>query len=211
MTGREKCETTREIRKAQAKLYDIEMDFPECTYEGECTGICPTCKAEGEALFAAIQEKKKGLPEDFGRKSKPLPAAASNPAGAVSYKPRTAAPQTTNTSPDTKQQAISAALIGVAGGIGQAGNHIFNDFNPQNAAMIGFLNMGNAITNGSTSGGFTPEKNGNTAGFCTKCQTKTGKFCPNCGGIPDAVICQCGEVITNINQRFCTNCGNKLK
>lgn len=57
MTGREKCDKLKRIRKALADQMGIDLHQTVCTYEGECRGTCPKCKQEERALNAAIIRK----------------------------------------------------------------------------------------------------------------------------------------------------------
>ncbi len=57
MTGREKCKRLKAIRAALAAKLGIDLHQVECTYEGECTGTCPKCKQEEDALNGAILHK----------------------------------------------------------------------------------------------------------------------------------------------------------
>lgn len=57
MTGREKCNKLKRIRAALATTLGIDLHQVECTFEGECTGTCPKCKQEEDALNAAILHK----------------------------------------------------------------------------------------------------------------------------------------------------------
>ena len=58
MTGKEKCEFLREIRKNMAEANGIPYEPRECNYEGECSGTCPFCEKEAANLLAALKEKK---------------------------------------------------------------------------------------------------------------------------------------------------------
>ena len=57
MTGREKCDRLKAIRKALAEKLGIELHQKECDYEGDCTGTCPACKKEENILNAALLKK----------------------------------------------------------------------------------------------------------------------------------------------------------
>jgi len=58
MNGREKCRALREIRDNIARENGIEIFREKCTYEGECTGTCPKCEAEAEALSRALERRR---------------------------------------------------------------------------------------------------------------------------------------------------------
>lgn len=55
MTGKEKCNLLRQIRKEIAESNGIVYLTSECTYSGECKGTCPKCDAEIRYLDAEIQ------------------------------------------------------------------------------------------------------------------------------------------------------------
>ena len=61
MTGREKCNKLKRIRAALATKLGIDLHQVECTFEGECTGTCPKCKQEEDALNGAILHKGAAL------------------------------------------------------------------------------------------------------------------------------------------------------
>lgn len=46
MTGRDKCELLRSIRRQIAEANDIEYVETKCTHKGDCLGTCPVCEAE---------------------------------------------------------------------------------------------------------------------------------------------------------------------
>ena len=54
MTGKDKCDTLREIRKSIAVANDIQFESQDCTHEGECSGTCPKCEEELGALEGEI-------------------------------------------------------------------------------------------------------------------------------------------------------------
>ena len=55
MTGKEKCNLLRQIRKEIAESNGIVYLTSECTYSGDCKGTCPKCDAEIRYLDAEIQ------------------------------------------------------------------------------------------------------------------------------------------------------------
>jgi hypothetical protein len=61
MTGREKCNKLKRVRAALADKLGIDLHQVACTFEGECTGTCPKCKQEEDALNAAILHKGAAL------------------------------------------------------------------------------------------------------------------------------------------------------
>lgn len=58
MNGRDKCELLNEIRQKIAEKNNIEFDFDECTFEGECSGTCPKCESELEYLEMELKKKQ---------------------------------------------------------------------------------------------------------------------------------------------------------
>lgn len=57
MTGKEKCEFLKEIRKNMAKVNKIPYEPRECHHEGECSGTCPLCEREAAELLAMLKKK----------------------------------------------------------------------------------------------------------------------------------------------------------
>ena len=58
MKGKDKCEFLKGIRKRMAEANGIPYEPRECTYEGDCTGTCPSCEKETAELLAALKKKK---------------------------------------------------------------------------------------------------------------------------------------------------------
>ena len=58
MKGKDKCEFLKGIRKRMAEANGIPYEPRECTYEGDCTGTCPSCEKEAAELLAALKKKK---------------------------------------------------------------------------------------------------------------------------------------------------------
>ena len=50
MTGKEKCELLKAMRREIAEANGIIYLSAECTYEGDCPGYCPKCDAESRYL-----------------------------------------------------------------------------------------------------------------------------------------------------------------
>ena len=46
MTGKEKCELLKAIRKNIAEMNGIEYYPEQCDHEGNCPGFCPRCDME---------------------------------------------------------------------------------------------------------------------------------------------------------------------
>ena len=57
MTGKEKCELLRSIRKMTAARNNIAFQPKECTHTGPCSGTCPMCDEEARYLQAELQRK----------------------------------------------------------------------------------------------------------------------------------------------------------
>ena len=63
MTGKQKCEKLKELRKQIADKNGIDYQTTECGFEGECKGFCPKCDAELKKLTSDIRKKnlQKGI------------------------------------------------------------------------------------------------------------------------------------------------------
>ena len=57
LTGKQKCEMLRTIRKEIAKRNGIEYLSADCTHEGDCLGTCPKCDAEVRFLEYELNRK----------------------------------------------------------------------------------------------------------------------------------------------------------
>ncbi|MBO5131747.1 MAG: hypothetical protein IJY54_07275 [Paludibacteraceae bacterium] len=55
--GKKKCELLKNIRKEIALRYGISYTSEECSYEGECKGICPKCEQEVKYLETELNKK----------------------------------------------------------------------------------------------------------------------------------------------------------
>ena len=58
MTGKEKCEFLKGIRKNMAKENGVPYEPRECHHQGECSGTCPVCEQEVSELLERIKEKE---------------------------------------------------------------------------------------------------------------------------------------------------------
>lgn len=58
MTGKEKCEFLKVIRKNMAKENGISYEPLECHHEGDCKGFCPLCEKEAAELLAELKKKE---------------------------------------------------------------------------------------------------------------------------------------------------------
>ena len=54
MTGWEKCEQLKKIRKAIADANDIPYEIEECAHLEDCVGTCPKCDREAEYINRAL-------------------------------------------------------------------------------------------------------------------------------------------------------------
>jgi hypothetical protein len=58
MTGKEKCEFLKEIRKTMAEKNGITYVPRKCHHEGDCAGTCPLCDKEAAQLLAELKKKE---------------------------------------------------------------------------------------------------------------------------------------------------------
>ncbi len=59
MNGKDKCSYLKAIRREIAAANGIDLEIPECTFEGECSGTCPRCEGEVRQLEKAIAQRRK--------------------------------------------------------------------------------------------------------------------------------------------------------
>lgn len=57
MTGKEKCNLLKQIRKEIADRNGIAFEPAECNFQGNCSGTCPKCDEEIRYLDAQINKK----------------------------------------------------------------------------------------------------------------------------------------------------------
>lgn len=57
MNGKDKCEELKRIRKELAQQNDIEYNPADCTHEGLCSGVCPTCQKEADYILEELQKR----------------------------------------------------------------------------------------------------------------------------------------------------------
>lgn len=74
---KEKCKRLKAIRKKLADGLGIDLRQRECTFEGECSGTCPKCRQEEEALNRALLGKAAAVAVSAGL----LLTGCGNPAG----------------------------------------------------------------------------------------------------------------------------------
>ena len=55
--GKDICKYLKEICRGIATENNIELDIPECTYEGDCKGTCPQCESELQHLEREINRR----------------------------------------------------------------------------------------------------------------------------------------------------------
>lgn len=58
MTGKEKCELLKAIRKNIAEMNGIEYYPEQCEHEGNCPGFCPRCDMEASYLMKELKKKE---------------------------------------------------------------------------------------------------------------------------------------------------------
>ena len=58
MTGKEKCELLKSIRKNIAEMNGIEYYPEQCDHEGNCPGFCPRCDMEASYLMKELKKKE---------------------------------------------------------------------------------------------------------------------------------------------------------
>lgn len=58
MTGKEKCEVLRSIRKEVARENSIKMTFRKCRHKECATGTCPMCEEELKKLSEELDKKR---------------------------------------------------------------------------------------------------------------------------------------------------------
>ena len=58
MTGKEKCELLKAIRKNIAEMNGIEYYPEQCGHEGNCPGFCPRCDMEASYLMKELRKKE---------------------------------------------------------------------------------------------------------------------------------------------------------
>ena len=66
MKGKHICEELKRIRKEIASRNDIDYTPAECTHEGDCAGVCPTCEREAAYIMEELEKRvEAGLPVDI--------------------------------------------------------------------------------------------------------------------------------------------------
>lgn len=55
--GKDICKELKAVRRSIAEENGIELEMPECTYQGPCRGTCPRCESELRYLENALAER----------------------------------------------------------------------------------------------------------------------------------------------------------
>lgn len=58
MSGKSICKYLKSVRRAVAKANGIDLEIPECTFEGECKGTCPRCEEEVRLLERSLKARR---------------------------------------------------------------------------------------------------------------------------------------------------------
>lgn len=56
MTGKEKCDFLKEIRRRMAVANGIPYKPRECHHEGDCLGTCPLCEVESQYILEELKK-----------------------------------------------------------------------------------------------------------------------------------------------------------
>lgn len=59
MIGKSICKYLKSVRRAVAEANGIDLEIPECTFDGECSGTCPRCEAEVRMLEQALSARQR--------------------------------------------------------------------------------------------------------------------------------------------------------
>lgn len=59
MTGKEKCEVLKKIRRDIVAANDLDVEITDCKHTGDCRGTCPKCEAETKQIEKELGKKKK--------------------------------------------------------------------------------------------------------------------------------------------------------
>ena len=58
MKGKRICSYLKSVRREVAAANGIDLEIPDCTFEGECPGTCPRCEAEVRQLEQALSHRQ---------------------------------------------------------------------------------------------------------------------------------------------------------
>ncbi len=59
MKGKQICSYLKSVRREVAAANGIDLEIPDCTFEGECSGTCPRCEAEVRQLEQALSQRQR--------------------------------------------------------------------------------------------------------------------------------------------------------
>ena len=59
MKGKQICSYLKSVRREVAAANGIELEIPDCTFDGECPGTCPRCEAEVRQLEQALSQRQR--------------------------------------------------------------------------------------------------------------------------------------------------------
>lgn len=108
MTGKEKCNSLKAIRKAFADKNGIFYEPEECLHIGDCLGICPKCEAEAAHLVEQLREKDTIVPME----DKELLLALGNPNVIFAFDPESETFNAILTNEDKHMGGIDLSSIG---------------------------------------------------------------------------------------------------
>ena len=57
--GKDICRQLKQLRRDIADQNGIELEIPECTYEGDCSGTCPRCDYELRCLESELARRQR--------------------------------------------------------------------------------------------------------------------------------------------------------
>lgn len=58
MKGKQICSYLKSVRREVAAANGIDLEIPDCTFEGECPGTCPRCEAEVRQLERELSHRQ---------------------------------------------------------------------------------------------------------------------------------------------------------
>ena len=58
MKGKQICSYLKSVRREVAAANGIDLEIPDCTFEGECPGTCPRCEAEVRQLERELLQRQ---------------------------------------------------------------------------------------------------------------------------------------------------------
>ncbi|MBR3577714.1 MAG: TonB family protein [Bacteroidales bacterium] len=58
MKGKSICQYLKSVRRTVAEANNIDLEIPECTFEGECSGTCPSCEEEVRLLERSLKARR---------------------------------------------------------------------------------------------------------------------------------------------------------